>query len=107
MPDPCLLIPEKGGVAQLGERLLCKQEVIGSNPFTSTIPGTIRRLEKIKRHRPGQPGRGCCLKGEERVCHVTEADRLGPQGPLSAKRSFACRGRKQSLRRVYPRSVFM
>ena len=26
-----------GGVAQLGERLLCKQEVIGSIPFTSTI----------------------------------------------------------------------
>ena len=25
-----------GGVAQLGERLLCKQEVIGSSPFTST-----------------------------------------------------------------------
>ena len=33
-PDP----PTKdiGGVAQLGERLLCKQEVIGSIPFTST-----------------------------------------------------------------------
>ena len=27
-----------GGVAQLGERLLCKQEVIGSIPFTSTNP---------------------------------------------------------------------
>jgi hypothetical protein len=27
-----------GGVAQLGERLLCKQEVDGSSPFTSTIP---------------------------------------------------------------------
>ena len=26
-----------GGVAQMGERLLCKQEVIGSIPFTSTI----------------------------------------------------------------------
>ena len=26
-----------GGVAQLGERLLCKQEVIGSIPFASTI----------------------------------------------------------------------
>lgn len=26
-----------GGVAQLGERLLCKQEVAGSNPVTSTI----------------------------------------------------------------------
>ena len=29
--------PDIGGVAQVGERLLCKQEVIGSNPFTSTI----------------------------------------------------------------------
>ena len=28
--------PTSGGVAQLGERLLCKQEVIGSIPFTST-----------------------------------------------------------------------
>ena len=26
-----------GGVAQLGERLLCKQEVVGSIPITSTI----------------------------------------------------------------------
>ena len=25
-----------GAIAQLGERLLCKQEVIGSIPFTST-----------------------------------------------------------------------
>lgn len=25
-----------GGIAQLGERLLCKQEVIGSIPFVST-----------------------------------------------------------------------
>ena len=30
-----------GGVAQLGERLPCTQEVIGSNPFTST---TIRDI---------------------------------------------------------------
>ncbi len=26
----------RGGVAQLGERLPCTQEVIGSTPFTST-----------------------------------------------------------------------
>jgi hypothetical protein len=26
----------RGGVAQLGERLLCKQEVVGSIPITST-----------------------------------------------------------------------
>ena len=31
-----------GGVAQLGERLLCKQEVIGSIPFTSTIVVVLR-----------------------------------------------------------------
>ena len=29
-----------GGVAQLGERLLCKQEVVGSIPITSTIQKT-------------------------------------------------------------------
>jgi hypothetical protein len=33
-PDPP--VSYRGGVAQLGERLLCKQEVIGSIPFTST-----------------------------------------------------------------------
>ena len=27
---------DEGAVAQLGERLLCKQEVIGSIPFSST-----------------------------------------------------------------------
>ena len=28
--------PPEGGIAQLVERLLCKQDVIGSNPVTST-----------------------------------------------------------------------
>ena len=48
------------------------------------------------------------MKGEERVCHVTEADRLGPQGPLSAKRSFACRVAQAKLAPgISERSVFM
>ena len=34
--------PAKGGVAQLGEHLLCKQGVIGSIPFTSTIYAGVR-----------------------------------------------------------------
>ena len=34
-----LMLCRFGGVAQLGERLLCKQEVIGSIPFTSTKLG--------------------------------------------------------------------
>ena len=29
--------PSRGGLAQLVERLLCKQNVNGSNPLTSTI----------------------------------------------------------------------
>ena len=33
LPRPTIYV---GGVAQLGEHLLCKQEVIGSNPFAST-----------------------------------------------------------------------
>ncbi len=36
-PDP----PFIGGVAQLGERMLCKHEVIGSIPFTSTSFGDV------------------------------------------------------------------
>lgn len=31
--------PPEGGIAQLVERLLCKQDVIGSNPVTSTNLG--------------------------------------------------------------------
>ena len=35
LPDPP---PNEGAIAQLGERLLCKQEVIGSIPIGSTSP---------------------------------------------------------------------
>ena len=35
-PPLSLLMEAVGGVAQLGERLLCTQEVIGSIPVTST-----------------------------------------------------------------------
>ncbi len=33
-----------GGVAQLGERLVCIQEVIGSSPFTSTNVENIEQF---------------------------------------------------------------
>ena len=33
-----------GGVAQLGERLPCTQEAIGSIPFTSTMKWWLRRV---------------------------------------------------------------
>ena len=34
-----------GGVAQLVEHLLCKQGVIGSNPFASIFPSALPRGE--------------------------------------------------------------
>jgi hypothetical protein len=37
-PDPPIA-QETGAVAQLGERLLCKQEVVGSIPSSSTSVG--------------------------------------------------------------------
>ena len=41
--------PELGLVAQLGERLLCKQEVIGSIPFTSTTVAALGRNDERQR----------------------------------------------------------
>ena len=38
--DFCLLLPG-GAIAQLGERLLCKQEVVGSIPSGSTRRGFL------------------------------------------------------------------
>ena len=35
----------KGGVAQLGEHLLCKQGVVGSSPITSTKQMTDDRCQ--------------------------------------------------------------
>ena len=35
-PRPTTISEKDGGVAQLGERLPCTQEAIGSIPFTST-----------------------------------------------------------------------
>ena len=40
--------PENGGVAQLGEHLLCKQGVNGSIPFTSTTRYTGKSKNKMK-----------------------------------------------------------
>ena len=38
----------RGGVAQLGERLPCKQEAIGSNRFISTILGLMAQIVRSR-----------------------------------------------------------
>ena len=45
-----------GGVAQLGERLPCTQEVIGSIPFTSTSSGD--RYQETGARKRESPARG-------------------------------------------------
>ena len=45
----------RGAIAQLGERLLCKQEVVGSIPTGSTIHDTLFRSNQLKK-RPSQEG---------------------------------------------------
>ena len=56
-PDP----PRFGGVAQLGERLLCKQEVIGSIPFTSTL----LRADALRSASPAT-AKQCALRSAKR-----------------------------------------
>ena len=69
LPGPPLPATRAGGVAQLGERLLCKQEVIGSIPFSSTRrladwrpigAGVLLRRPGMGRGPEGGPVR-CCL----------------------------------------------
>ena len=49
--DPSLvLVVRFGAVAQLGEHLLCKQGVVGSNPSSSTKPADgTRKKEQVSR----------------------------------------------------------
>ena len=63
-PDP----PFIGGVAQLGERMLCKHEVIGSIPFTSTNDFAARNHE-----------------GEAKGSGPDSRHREGPRGGIDAK----------------------
>ena len=46
----------RGGVAQLGEHLLCKQGVIGSNPFISTRPCKEEAGERESGRKPENEG---------------------------------------------------
>ena len=77
---PWYLFPE-GAIAQLGERLLCKQEVVGSIPSGSTRRRFTRRRSGRRRS-----GRQCRADGAavptELVREKTqfERSRLLPQG---------------------------
>ena len=53
----------RGGVAQLGERLLCTQEVVGSTPVASTI--ILPEKKRNESRRKILPGRASQRAGQE------------------------------------------
>ena len=57
-PAPASRSPT-GAIAQLGERLLCTQEVVGSIPSGSTT-AAARRWQKTDDRRRSVGGRRCC-----------------------------------------------
>ena len=64
-----------GGVAQLGERLLCKQEVVGSIPSASrskrgALPHTRRRAAPLDRTHSCLCGSGCAAPGGPRAARL-------------------------------------
>jgi hypothetical protein len=81
----CFLISDfchlDGGVAQLGEHLLCKQGVVGSIPITSTTDESAAFIAKL--HRPGAPT-VVCAANRERRRHLARARRRGKKNPRYA-----------------------
>ena len=71
--DPGMrVLPGNGAVAQLGERELCKLEVIGSIPFSSTILRSRdarfgwQAVDTDQRHRPKTPTKDIGIREEVR-----------------------------------------
>ena len=71
-PDPPGLQQHRtGAVAQLGERLLCKQEVVGSIPSSSTRPADLRSAGWRRVGMGGSVGGG--VRSAQRCALGTEA----------------------------------
>ena len=56
-----------GALAQLGERLLCKHQVIGSIPIGSTRLQDRRRFSEAKSHLD-QAGQRCIARHKSQLC---------------------------------------
>ena len=68
-PGPPHGLRHRGGLAQLGEHLLCKQGVVGSIPTSSTTHFTQHRLFTVaSRHRPKRLSRN---RRAVSVCHAS------------------------------------
>jgi hypothetical protein len=92
-----------GGVAQLGERLLCKQEVIGSIPFTSTrrrchsaaVPAASAPVPIWCRSGAGLAAGGCGGRRSEKKRLVPEWPAVVPGVPATAWPAGDMAGRRR------------
>jgi hypothetical protein len=80
LPGPPLAVDVSGAVAQLGERLLCKQDVVGSIPSGSTICLAFHSEGKILSLLMCPPGYVSLLFVIVRICFIRLLA-VGPSGP--------------------------
>ena len=101
---PCsVFCPPKGAIAQLGERLLCKQEVVGSIPSGSTI--AERERSEVGSHEPAGLASGADRNLERHAIRGGVAA-LVPGAVISDRQRFVLgHGEEASKRRFGDGSV--
>jgi hypothetical protein len=74
-----------GGVAQLGEHLLCKQGVVGSSPITSTTGESIAFTAKLVEHQMVSSGRRqeFAKANSERRRHPVQREERGEKSGIA------------------------
>ena len=96
-----------GGVAQLGERLLCKQEVIGSIPFTSTsFSGEARRIKRLREQRNDETLSNKSSLPHGRAVVVDTARRVAQLGYKVAAARSECRRHSAAQRGLEDTEIF-
>jgi hypothetical protein len=85
-----------GGVAQLGERLLCKQEVIGSIPFTSTTDRTMRSNVRVK----ARQRRSCAARAQSATAALLRRESSKRDSGALAPRELKARQRRSCAARA-------
>jgi hypothetical protein len=89
-----------GAIAQLGERLLCKQEVVGSIPSGSTSRVAVAGFRAMRDPaRPLNLDRLCRLVRKQIVSHVASKDAACGLSDIVKRRSIRAFGRDENLAR--------
>jgi hypothetical protein len=82
-----------GAVAQLGERGLCKPEVVGSIPISSTEVGSDPRITNSKRQTPSRKAPGWGIRPEAKASSIIENLNLCIDSWQNPSKGFGTRDR--------------